>query len=69
METPFADITLDGDVADRIATEVLKQHREYMKLELDAFKKGDRTIHPEDVANYLKCIEATDYLLGNYFTA
>lgn len=55
-------ITLDGDAADKITVLTLKEHRSYLKKELKGFKKGEY-LHPEDVANNIKLVEALNLLI------
>lgn len=61
------EITIDGETADRIATQVLMEHRDFMREELGAAEVGEKQLHPQDSLNYQKCLEAINYLLKNYF--
>jgi hypothetical protein len=63
----FKSIPLDGETADRIAVDVLKQHRESMLSDLGAKEVGETYLHPEDVIQYEKCSRYIAYLLKNYF--
>ena len=71
MSKRIGPITLDGDAADRITLLNLKEHRGYLKKELSEWKKNPRTetnpegvwMHPEDVANNTRLVEAMNTLI------
>lgn len=52
------DITLDWETASRITCQTLREYRDYLKQELDEWRKDPKTIenpkgkwlHPDDVA-------------------
>jgi hypothetical protein len=58
-------IELDGEAADRITVLNLKECRNYLKKELRQYKKGEY-LHPEDVAENIKMIEALNLVI-KYF--
>lgn len=58
-------IDLDGEIADRITVLNLKEHRSYLKKELRGHKKGE-WLHPEDVVNNAKIIEAMDLIIKHF---
>jgi hypothetical protein len=57
--------TIGTETADQIALSVLKEHREYLKKELDDHKNGE-WLHPEDVPKNCALIEAMDFII-DYF--
>ena len=69
-------ITLDGEAADRITVLNLKEFRSYLKKELRDWKKNPRSdtnpdgywLHPEDVGNNMRVIEALNLVLKQYGT-
>ena len=72
----MAKIELDGETADRITVLNLKEHRAFFKKELEEWKKNPRTdsnpkgywLHPEDVENNTRAIEAINVLLKQFGT-
>ena len=58
-------LEIDVDTADRIAVLVLKEHRKYLKKELADFKKGNY-LHPEDVVNNTRLVQALDLVIDYY---
>lgn len=74
MSKRVGPITLDGEAADRITVLNLKEHRSYLKKELSEWKKNPRTdtnpdgywLHPEDVANNVRVIEALNTVIKQY---
>jgi hypothetical protein len=58
-------IDLDGEIADRITVLSLKEHRSYLKKELQNHKKGE-WLHPEDVDNNIKLIEAMNLIIKHF---
>ena len=58
-------IDLDGEIADRITVLSLKEHRSYLKKELQNHKKGEG-LHPEDVDNNIKLIEAMNLIIKHF---
>jgi hypothetical protein len=59
-------IELDFETADRIAVLVLKKYRKYLQKDLDDFKNGVY-LHPEDVAENIKAIEALNLIINKHF--
>jgi hypothetical protein len=74
MSKRIGPITLDGDTADRITLLTLKEHRGYLKKELSEWKKNPRTddnpggywLHPEDVSNNIRVIEAMNTVIKQF---
>jgi hypothetical protein len=74
MTKRIGPITLDGDTADRITVLNLKEYRGYLKKELAEWKKNPRTdtnpagywLHPEDVANNTRVIEALNTVIKHF---
>ena len=58
-------ITLDFDTADRITVLVLQDQLKYLRKELEDYKEG-KWLHPEDVVNNAKIIEALELLIPYY---
>jgi len=58
-------ITLDFDTADKITLLVLKDQLKYLRKELEDYKEG-KWLHPEDVVNNAKIIEALELLIPYY---
>ena len=58
-------LEIDFETADRITVITLKEQRKYLKKELARFKKGEY-LHPEDVANNTRLIEALDLVIKYY---
>lgn len=56
---------IDFETADRIAVITLKEHRKYLKKELADFKKGEY-LHPEDVVNNTRMIQALDVVIKHF---
>ena len=71
MSKRIGPITIDGETADRITLLTLKEHRSYLKKELSEWKKNPKTetnpggywLHPEDVANNTRLVEAMNTLI------
>ncbi len=69
-------ITLAGEAADRITVLNLKEFRSYLKKELRDWKKNPQSdanpngywLHPEDVGNNMRVIEALNLVLKQYGT-
>ena len=67
-------IELDGDIADRIALLVLKEHRSLLKEQLRKWQKNPKSeanprgyyLHPEDVTGNMQLVAALDLIIG-YF--
>lgn len=67
-------IELDGEAADRITVLNLKDYRAYLKKELREWKKNPRSdtnpqgywLHPEDVSNNIRVIDALDLIIKQY---
>ena len=74
MSKRVGPITLDGEAADRITVLNLKEQRAYLKKELSEWKKNPRTdtnpngywLHPDDVANNVRVIEALNTVIKQY---
>ena len=74
MSKRVGPITLDGDAANRITLLNLKEYRGYLKKELSDWKKNPRTednptgywLHPEDVVNNARVIEALNLVIKQY---
>jgi hypothetical protein len=58
-------LTIDFETAERITVISLKDSRAYLKKEIKNFKKGEY-LHPEDVADNIKLIEAMDLVIKYY---
>ena len=58
-------LEIDFDTADRIAVIALKEQRKYLKKELADFKKGEY-LHPEDVVNNTRVIQALDVVIKHF---
>ena len=65
---------IDGETADRITSLNLKDYRANLKNELKKWKKNPKTknnpdgywLHPEDVANNIRRIEALDLIINDF---
>jgi hypothetical protein len=74
MSKRVGPITLDGEAADRITLLNLKEFRGYLKKELSDWKKNPKTednpngywLHPEDVGNNIRIIEALNLVIKQY---
>ena len=58
-------LEIDSETADRIALVTLKEQRRYLKKELAQFKKGEY-LHPEDVVNNTRLVQALDLVIKHY---
>ena len=58
-------LEIDFDTADRITVITLKEQRKYLKKELAQFKKG-AYLHPEDVVNNTRLVQALDLVIDYY---
>ena len=58
-------LEIDFETADRITVLTLKEQRRYLKKELADFKKGDY-LHPEDVVNNTRVMQALDLVIKHY---
>lgn len=58
-------LQIDFETADRITLLTLKEQRQYLKKELARFKKGEY-LHPEDVVNNTRMIEALNLVIKYY---
>jgi hypothetical protein len=58
-------LEIDSETADRIALVTLKEQRGYLKKELKRFKKGEY-LHPEDVVNNTRLVQALDLVIKYY---
>lgn len=71
MSKRVGPITLDCEAADRITVLNLKEYRSHLKRELSDWKKNPQSdtnpggvwMHPEDVANNTKVIEALNTVI------
>lgn len=67
-------IELDGEAADRITVLNLKDYRAYLKKELKEWKKNPRSdsnpdgywLHPDDVVNNTRVIEALNIVIKQF---
>ncbi len=74
MSKRVGPITLDSEAADRITVLNLKEYRGYLKKELSDWKKNPKTdtnsggywLHPEDVTNNIRVIEALNLVIKQY---
>jgi len=74
MSKRVGPITLDGEAANRITLLNLKEFRGYLKKELSDWKKNPKTednpngywLHPEDVSNNIRVIEALNLVIKQY---
>ena len=74
MKKQIGPITLDSDTADHITVLNLKEYRSYLKKELAEWKKNPRTdtnpagqwLHPEDVVNNTRVIQALDVVIKHF---
>ena len=58
-------LEIDFETADRITVISLKEQRKYLKKELADFKKGEY-LHPEDVVNNTRVIQALDVVIKHF---
>ena len=58
-------LEIDFETADRITVICLKEQRKYLKKELKRFEKGEY-LHPEDVVNNTRMIQALDQVINYY---
>ena len=58
-------LTIDFDTADRITLLNLQDQLKYLRKELEDYKEG-KWLHPEDVVNNAKIIEALELLIPYY---
>ena len=58
-------LEIDFETADRITVLTLKEQRKYLKKELADFKKGGY-LHPEDVVNNTRLVQALDDVIKYY---
>jgi hypothetical protein len=58
-------LEIDSETADRITVISLKEQRVYLKKELKRFKKGEY-LHPEDVVNNTRLVQALDLVIKYY---
>jgi hypothetical protein len=58
-------LEIDVETADRITVISLKEQRGYLKKELKRFEKGEY-LHPEDVVNNTRMIQALDQIIKYY---
>jgi biopolymer transport protein ExbD len=61
-------LEISFEVADSITLANLKQARDYHRSELKKLKKDPTYwIHADDQVMYRKIIDATEYLINNYY--
>jgi len=58
-------LEIDFETADRITVLTLKEQRKYLKKELADFKKGEY-LHPEDVVNNTRVVQALDTVIKHF---
>ena len=58
-------LEIDFETADRITVLTLKEQRRYLKKELADFQKGEY-LHPEDVVNNTRVMQALDLVIKHY---
>lgn len=58
-------LTIDAEIADRITVANLKDYRESLQKELDAFHEG-KYLHPEDVVGNYRRIEALTMIIRDF---
>jgi len=58
-------LEIDFETADRITVITLKEQRKYLKKELADFKKG-KWLHPEDVVNNTRVVQALDLVIKHF---
>ncbi len=58
-------LEIDFETADRITVITMKEQRKYLKKELADFKKGEY-LHPEDVVNNTRVIQALDIVIKHF---
>lgn len=58
-------IVLDSEAADRITLCNLQDYRNYLKKEIEDFKKG-KWLHSEDVAGNIQRIEALNLIIKDF---
>lgn len=58
-------LQIDFETADRITVITLKEQRKYLKKELADFKKG-KWLHPEDVVNNTRVVQALDLVIKHF---
>lgn len=58
-------LEIDFETADRITLITLKEQRKFLKKELADFKKG-AYLHPEDVVNNTRLVQAMDQVIKYY---
>lgn len=58
-------LEIDFETADRITVITLKDQRRYLKKELAQFKKGEY-LHPEDVVNNTRVVQALDVVIKHF---
>ena len=58
-------LEIDFETADRITLITLKEQRGYLKKELKRFEKGE-WLHPEDVVNNTRLVQAMDLVIKYY---
>lgn len=62
----MAKIELDMETANRITLLTLKDYRNYLKWELNQYKKKKMHLHPEDVVGNMARIERLDLVIKDF---
>jgi len=58
-------LEIDCETVDRITLSSLKDHRKYMKKDLEDFLEG-KYLHAEDVVRHAELIKAIELLIAYY---
>lgn len=58
-------LKIDAEAGDCITVLTLKEQRKYLKKDLARFEKGEY-LHPEDVVNNTRMIQALDIVIKHY---
>jgi hypothetical protein len=66
MGLKLKKLELDFDIADSITVATLKAYRKSLKKHLKDHKKGEAWLHPDDVPNLTKTIEALDIVISDF---
>lgn len=65
---------IDSDTAHRITSHTLRDYRSYLKKDLKEWTKNPKTennpggywLHPDDVINHMRAIEALDLVISHF---
>lgn len=74
IKVNIGDYTIPPKVADCIAVVSMKDHRSYLKKELNGWRKNPKTaenpegywMHPDDVVMHTRLIETFDTIIAYY---